>query len=156
MIPYVAGVSEDVRRICRKFGFRVVFKSGYTLRSILTRVKDKLPMEKKSMVVYKIPCSCGKFYIGETRRRLETRMKEHQDACREGLLKKSAIAEHAWENCHPIKWEEASVIDHARRSGELLVKEALHIQLTSRDERFNRDEGLELPKCWMASIGKRI
>ena len=47
----------------------------------------------------------------------------------------------------PIKWEEASVIDHARRSRELHVKEALHIQMTSGDERFNRDEGLELPKC---------
>ena len=40
--------------------------------------------------------------------------------------------------------------------GELLVKEALHIQLTSGDEHFNRDEGLELPECWMASVGKRI
>ena len=66
-----------------------------------------------------------------------------------------AIVEHAWENGHPIKWEEASVVDHARRSGELLVKEALHIRLTSRDELFNRDDGLELPKFWVASIGKR-
>ena len=68
MLPYVAGVSEDVKRVCRKFGFKVVFKSGYTFRSMLTRVKDKLPMEKESMAVYKIPCSCGKLYIGETRR----------------------------------------------------------------------------------------
>ena len=44
----------------------------------------------------KIPCSCGKFYTGETRRRPEANMKEHQDACREkGLLKKSAAAEYA-------------------------------------------------------------
>ena len=92
MIPYVAGISEDGSHICRKFGFRVVFKSGYTLRSILTRlVKDKLPMEKKSMVVKKILCSCGNFYIGETRRRLETRMKERQDACKEGLLKSQPL-----------------------------------------------------------------
>ena len=47
------------------------------------------------------------------------------------------------------------MIDHAGRSGELLVNEAVHIQLTSRDEGFNKDEGMELPKCWMASIGKR-
>ena len=40
MIPYVAGMSEDIRRVCRKFNVRVVFKSGRTLRSILTKVKD--------------------------------------------------------------------------------------------------------------------
>ena len=41
-------------------------------------------MEKRSKVVYQIPCNCGKKYIGETVRRLETRMKEHRDACQRG------------------------------------------------------------------------
>ena len=27
VIPYVAGMSEDIRRVCRKFNIRVVFKS---------------------------------------------------------------------------------------------------------------------------------
>ena len=40
VIPYVAGMSEDIRRVCRKFNIRVVFKSGQTLRSMLTKVKD--------------------------------------------------------------------------------------------------------------------
>ena len=85
-------------------------------------------MKKRSKVVYQIPCSCGKKYIGETVRRLETRMKEHQDACQKGTLEKSALAEHAWENHHPIKWEEATVIDQARTYKELLLKEAIHIR----------------------------
>ena len=72
VIPYVAGMSEDIRRVCRKFNIRVVFKSGQTLRSMLTKVKDTLPPGKQSNVVYRIPCSCGQVYIGETKRRLET------------------------------------------------------------------------------------
>ena len=127
MLPYVAGVSEDIRRVCRKFDMRVVFKSGRTLRTMLTKVKDTLPTEKHSRVVYRVPCSCGQVYIGETVRRLETRMKEHQDACRRGMVERSAIAEHAWENQHPIKWEETEIVDQARRPKELLLKEALHI-----------------------------
>ena len=103
------------------------------------------------MDVYKILRNCGKFYNGNMRRRLETRMKEHQDASREGLLKKLGIAEHSWENGYPIKWAEASVTDHARISGELLV-EALHTWLTSQNERSNKDESVELLKFWMASI----
>ena len=36
VIPYVAKMSEDIRRICREFNIRVVFKSGQTLHSKLT------------------------------------------------------------------------------------------------------------------------
>ena len=84
-----------------------------TLRAQLSRVKDKLPTSMSSCVVYSIPCSCGKVYIGETTRRLEQRISEHQDACRKGEEKKSAVAEHAWKEHHPIRWQETSVIDRA-------------------------------------------
>ena len=57
-------------------------------------------MEKKSGVVYGIPCSCGQVYIGETKRMLETRIKEHQAAARLGQFEKSAVAEHAWQDGH--------------------------------------------------------
>ena len=149
VIPYVTVMSEDVRRVCRKFNIRVVFKSGRTIRSMLTKVKDTLPPGKQSNVVYRIPCSCGQVYIGETKRRLETRLKEHRDACERGMMEKSAVAEHAWEHHHPIHWEETTVLDHGRGQ-ELLVKEALHIQMTPVKERFNRDGGLEVPGCWTA------
>ena len=80
LIPCVAGMSEDIKRICRKFNIRVVFKFRRTLRSVLAMVKDTLPLGKQSNVVYRIPCSCGQVYIRETRWRLETRLKEHWDA----------------------------------------------------------------------------
>ena len=114
VIPYVAGMSEDIRRVCRKLNIRVVFKSGRTLRSMFTKAKDTLPLGKQSNVVYRIPCSCSQVYIGETKRRLETRLKEHWDACERGMMEKSALAEHAWENYHPIDWEETTVLDHSR------------------------------------------
>ena len=50
VIPYVAGMSEDIRSIYRKFNIRVVFKSGLTLNSMLTKVKDTLPLGKQSNV----------------------------------------------------------------------------------------------------------
>ena len=81
IIPYVSGVSERIRKACEKYNLKVVFKSGPTLHSLLTRVKDPLPKEKLAGVVYQIACQCGKVYVGETQRRLETRVKEHRDAC---------------------------------------------------------------------------
>ena len=64
-------------------------------------------------------------------------------------MEKSAIAEHARENHHLIHWEETIILDHGRGQ-ELLVKEALHIQMTPAEERFNWDGGLEVPGCWTA------
>ena len=66
-----------------------------------------------------------------------------------------AVAEHAWDNQHSINWEEMSIIDEASRHKELLLKEALHIHMTPADQRINRDEGLELPGCWTATL-KRL
>ncbi len=57
-------------------------------------------------------------------------MKEHQDACKRGDEKVSAIAECAWQQHHPIKWEEVRVVDKASKNRELKIKEALHIQMT--------------------------
>ncbi len=39
-IPYIAGLSESIQRVCRDFGIKTAFKSGKTLRSHLTKVKD--------------------------------------------------------------------------------------------------------------------
>ena len=74
---YLAGVGEDLRRVCRKFDIRMVFTTMSTLRQQLTIVKDTDPTQEISMV-YRIPCSCGLAYIGETKRSVETRLKEHQ------------------------------------------------------------------------------
>ena len=54
VIPYVAGMREDIRHFCREFNIKAV-----TLRSMLTRVKDTLPLGKQSNVVYHMPCSCS-------------------------------------------------------------------------------------------------
>ena len=72
-----AGVSEDIRLACRRYGMQVIFRSWRLLRSGLSKVKDPLLMEKQSKVVYRIPCSCGKSYIGWTKRGFETILKEH-------------------------------------------------------------------------------
>ena len=42
-LPYVAAISEQIRRVCRDFNIRAVFKSEPTLRSLFTNVKDPLP-----------------------------------------------------------------------------------------------------------------
>ena len=67
MLPYVACISERIKQACRNYNIRVVFRSGPTL---LTKVIHPLPAEKQANVVYEVPCTRGKVYIGETKRHL--------------------------------------------------------------------------------------
>ena len=100
---------------------------------MLTRAKDRLPEEKCSKVVYQIPCDCERVYIGETIRRLETRIKEHKEAHRKADTETSAVAEHSWNTQHAIQWGETTILDQAR---ELKIKEALHILMTPLHQRM--------------------
>ena len=137
-----------MRRVCRKFDIRTVFTTMSTLWQQLTKVKDTDPALKKSSVVYRIPCSCRLAYIGETKRSLETRLKQDQAATRRGETDKSAIAEHAWEKQHCPQWDNITILDHARNHTNLLVKEALHIALAGQRSLLNRDQGTAITDCW--------
>ena len=53
------------------------------------------------------------------------------------------MAKHAWNSHCPIKWEEASVLDNARNSPDLMIKEAIHIQTTPMDRLINRGKVLK-------------
>ena len=60
--------------------------------------------------VYRIPCECGKVYIGETKRNLPTRLKEHRAHGRRGDFEKSAIVKHSHIKDHQIDWQAAQLI----------------------------------------------
>ena len=142
-IPYVAGVSEDLRRVCRRYDIRTVFTTIYNLRQQLSRVKDPDPMLSKAGVVYRIPCSCGK-----TKRVLGVRLKEHQAATRQGEIETSAIAEHAWEKQHHPAWDEIVILEQARRDDHLRIKEAFCIAMADQERSLNRDRGTAIAECW--------
>ena len=54
---------------------------------------------------------CDMFYVGETGRTLQTRIKEHKRALTNGDPCMSALAEHAINHQHDIAWEDATVVD---------------------------------------------
>ena len=75
------------------------------------RPKDALEPTKQDGVVYKIPCKCGKVYIGETGRTMQDRIKEHDRDIRFARTQTSAVSEHASETGHLPTWKEDKFID---------------------------------------------
>lgn len=69
---------------------------------MLPSLKDKVPSTQKSGI-YKIDCQdCSRIYIGQTKRSIETRFKEHLAHLKYGRTEKSAVAEHAVDNDHRV------------------------------------------------------
>ena len=67
VIPYVSCVSERIRKACEKFDLRVVFKSGPTLHSLLTKWKTPFPRRSWQVWSTRSPASAVK-YMSEKRR----------------------------------------------------------------------------------------
>ena len=80
MVPYMKGLSETCKNICRRHGIEMHFKGANTIRQLLVHPKDKDDILKKSGVIYRYKCcrvECEDEYIGESGRTIAERFREH-------------------------------------------------------------------------------
>ncbi|GAA55527.1 hypothetical protein CLF_108233 [Clonorchis sinensis] len=83
VLPYIHNISELTTRLLAQKGIVVAHKPNATLRKLISRPKGSQDKTKRNNVVYQINCNnCNKFYVGQTGRKLCTRMKEHNAAVR--------------------------------------------------------------------------
>ena len=122
-----------------------VFTAKRTLRSLLTRVKSRPDKERVKGVVYKIDCSCGSTYVGETGRTLDARVKEHKRAVRMDHAN-NGIAVHTNSTLHDIRWDSAEVLEQESNWWKRRYKEAL--QIRAAKETMNLDAGIQLNPIW--------
>ena len=106
--------------------------------------------ENKMWVVNKIPCECGKVYIGETGRSVLERIKEHDQDTRLAQTQSSAVSEHSNSTGHYPLWHKVKSIDRDPYWYTRRVKEAIHIRLHS--DNINGDRGIEISEARMPTI----
>jgi predicted GIY-YIG superfamily endonuclease len=128
-IPYIPGMSDKLKRIGKRFNIRTIYKTENTLRSLLTKTKPNNINENTKNVIYKIPCECNKFYIGETCRPLSKRIKEHKSYIKNTDYHKSNICQHAFDNNHRINWNASSVLAKETLTKKRKIKESALILL---------------------------
>ena len=99
--------------------------SSFKIRSMFS-VKDPVPVELRSNVVYKFTCaSCNSCYVGETTRHLSTRIREHLNRDRPSHIFQHLQQFEACRNSYSAECFE--VIDQATTKFQVKIKEALHI-----------------------------
>ena len=142
MVPYIQGISEKFKKLCKSKGIQVYFKGTNTLRTQLVTPKDKGPNLKKGGIIYHYKCphiNCTEAYIGETGRELRDRVNEH-------LKAPSSIYLHSNTTRHPLK-PEFQHNTQGTHSSSRTIKEAMFIRVN--DPVLNRNLGkYQLPHVW--------
>ena len=145
-MPYVRGATEKIQRVLRSNNIMTTVKPVATLRQMLSKPKDQIPTERKTGVIYEIPCrDCDATYIGETGRSLKTRQKEHMACVRLDKCDKSALAEHANTTGHEILWDGTKIIGYEHRWLQRRWLEAIKIASNENSLCSNRDNGRIIP-----------
>ena|SRR5665811_657668 len=101
--------------------------------------------------VYKIPCgSCQSKYVGQTRRNLDIRLKEHARDLRK-MKDTSAVAQHIKDNpTHRINFQNASLIHIEPRCFPRKFMEGLFINAES--EAMNQNDGKQINSIWTSTL----
>ena len=80
VVPYSQVLCESYKNICSKYGVKVHFKRGNTLKNLLMLPKDRDAKTKQSKIIYWFKCGrteCDEEYIGESARTFEEGCREH-------------------------------------------------------------------------------
>jgi len=126
ILPYIKGTSEPIKRILSNHNMKVAQKPYQTIGNLFPKPKDPVPKDQTRGAIYSIPCKdCDKSYIGETRRKFSTRLKEHQKAVEHKHSQKSALAEHCLCSGHTVSWEASKILrTSANRSLSIYLNSA--------------------------------
>lgn len=127
-VPYESETFGRLRSCLGTYKIEVVAKPSTTLKKLLyPEVKDPIPKENVSGVVYAIRCSCDKTYIGNTEQHIYERFKQHN----RGDVAHSALSAHIRETDHPITFDNMVVccMEGKRKARE--IKEMVYIKSTN-------------------------
>ena len=151
-VPYMKGISESIKNICKKKGIQVHFKPALTIRNALVKPKDKDNKSKKCGAIYQIVCpedSCNVSYVGETGRTLQERVRDH-------LQPPSAVhAHHTGQGHPPPSMDNVSILDREPLKFKRFIKESIYIRAI--DPNLNKNIGkFDLPHVWDNVINKSV
>lgn len=138
-LPYSHDL-HNLDRIFKNAGFKVVYKIPNKLNCIIALGKDKLPIENKTKVVYKINCkNYNLSYIGQTKRHLITRVKEHFRNIKMHESNHSVISKHRIDFNHDFDWSLPTILHNERHVRKREIAEMFFIKINNNTINLQKD-----------------
>jgi hypothetical protein len=154
VIPYSGTLSEQIKRICHKYNIRCVSKSGDTIKERLNKVAPRRSKNTQQGVIYQIPLSpCGKVYIGETGRTLNTRLCEHKSALKNLSAERSGVAEHCLTCLCTPNFEDAKILAKEENNYKRKIRETVEMEKAGPINIGTKS--IEIGRTWNMAFLKR-
>jgi hypothetical protein len=81
------------------------------------------------------------------------RLREHRHNLKEGLLEKSKVAQHAYEEGHRIGWDEAKVLEIESNSRYRKYKESAHMACLTNPI---SQPSLDISPIWISLVSNEV
>ncbi|EZA52132.1 hypothetical protein DMN91_010114 [Ooceraea biroi] len=129
VLPFVNGLSDILHRVFKSYNINVIHTINKRLDCIIKSGKDALPDSNKTGVVYRLKCKdCDACYVGQTKRHLATRVKEHRSdiSKREGNW--SVVSRHRASLFHDFDWSKVDILHQEQHLHKREVAEMIFIK----------------------------
>jgi len=111
VLPYINGISEPISSTIDKTKYITGYRVLNNLGKFIKVHKDTNNLYSNNNVVYRISCKDCDAYVGQTKRQLRTRMKEHSNNIKLDTSKHSVITEHILKFSHKFDWDNIKILD---------------------------------------------
>jgi len=129
VLPYVSPLTDLIMSNIDSSKTLIGLRCLNKLSRLIKVHKDIDKPLYKNNVVYKIHCrDCEATYVGQTKRQLKTRLKEHRNNIKLDQSKHSVISEHITKYNHSFDWENTKIIDYESRYYKRIISEMIHIK----------------------------
>ena len=130
IIPFLKKTSNKFKGILKKYNLQPVYKPLNSLNKFITLGKDKISKDDQSGVVYKIDCKeCNNTYVGQTKRKLKTRLKEHINDIKKPVESLSVISNHQISDGHVMDWNNTEILDFEQSFFKRSISEMIYIKM---------------------------
>ena len=124
-LPYIPNLSEKLNHTLKEHNIIVAHKSHNLLNSNFSSLKAKIAKQKKSNIVYQIPCNdCNGVYIGQTCQLLKNRLNGHKY----DKKNKTALTNHMLEKEHTFNYEQVQILRTENHTKKREIYEMIEIQ----------------------------
>lgn len=128
-VPYIPSLTDKFKRITNDLNVKLAYCSINKLNKYIKTNKDPVPKLSNNNVVYKIDCKdCDASYVGQTGRKLSTRVSEHRNHIRKNTTSNSVITDHRLNKKHDFKWDEVKILYNEPSYKKRLTSEMIHIK----------------------------
>jgi len=142
VFPYIRNISERINSTINKKEYMIGYRILNKLTGFIKRHKNSNCIENNNNAVYKIFCNdCNASYVGQTKRKIQTRIGEHVRNMGVDESRHSVITKHIIELNHSFDWKNTKILDIEPNYYKRLISEMIYIK--TQDNSLNSIEDIE-------------